>query len=391
MVNKEAMPGSERYYFLSQWGEAYTRNEVRCVFSDELCGYTFVPYSGSMKKIPEYAEKKAQFAEARIFLVKNTDRTFRRVPCSIAMEEKKVYLTEDNFNKYWREISGRIQKAPGEEREDGKAVTEKGRNRQIDLSLLVTPFRTAQVNENYVIEYKGIDPDIKVQRLISRRAAALDDNKIKYVFSIKDNLVHDKSCKAAEKISYEDFEASQILPENREMCPACRGKIYIREAIGDDSRHYAWYVRMFQRGRVSTTGLEEFLLHAGAKLYMEAPDTMLAKYREDTWKIKMDEQCRCKLYHNNYRMLSETEREIADGFHLQSRRPMWLPQALKYIQGYDWEEHIRLRSEAGKPEAKGEEKGEKKDDRERMPVKEKKRCRLWNAVKCVWKWMRKGV
>ena len=63
-----------------------------------------------------------------------------------------------------------------------------------------------------------------------------------------------------EKIKYWDFGALEELPDDREFCPHCKRRILIRNAIKHDTKRFAWYLRFFEKGRVSNRVVEKFLL-----------------------------------------------------------------------------------------------------------------------------------
>jgi len=91
---------------------------------------------------------------------------------------------------------------------------------------------------------------------------------------------------------------------------------------------------------VSNRVLEQFLCNNDVKLHMDTIDELIVKCNEDTWHIKMNAQGVYTLYHNNYVMVSEEERYITTGLHVQKHHPPYLPGILAYIAGYDWQKHL---------------------------------------------------
>lgn len=126
--------------------------------------------------------------------------------------------------------------------------------------------------------------------------------------------------------------------------PALQTKILIRNAIKSDTKRFAWYVRFFEKGRISNRVLDNFLSGTDVKLHMESIDELIVKCNEDTWHIKTNSQGTYALYHNNYVMVSDEERYITSGFHLQKYHPSYLPGILAYIQGYDWQKHLKAKT-----------------------------------------------
>lgn len=330
---------SERNHFMMHWNFAQYDDGTRFVFCDELEEYTFHPYVGGLKEIPGYCEDKAAFEDVRIFLIINYSGKLMKVPCNVVEEFKKIYINEGNFNKYWKLISENICRGI-RRRMNSNEVTHASMNERVDLSLVETPSRTAAICSAFTIEYKGKEIDIETQRLISKRASALEDNRIRFVYAKSDNFVHDKTCVLVDKIKYWDFGASEELPADREVCSQCKKRLYIRNAIKSDTKRFAWYLRFFEKGRVSNRVLEQFLCNNDVKLHMDSIDELVVKCNKDTWHIKMNAQGVYTLYHNNYVMVSEEERYITTGLHIQKHHPPYLPGILAYIAGYDWQKHL---------------------------------------------------
>lgn len=352
---------SERHHFMMYWNvEQY--DDVRYVFCDELEEYTFHPYAGKLKEIPGYCEDRTAFEDVRIFLIINSTRKLVKVPCNIVEEFKKIYITDENFNKYWKLISENICRGICR-RKNSNDVTHVEMNKMVDLSLVENSARIAEIGSAFTIEYKGKEIDIETQRLISRRASALEDNRIRFVYAKSDQFVHDKTCEQVAKIEYWNFGATEELPADRELCQQCKKKIFIRNAIKSDTKRFAWYLRFFEKGRVSNRILEQFLYNSDVKLHMDSMDELIVKCKEDTWRIKMNKQGTYNLYHNNYVMVSEEERYITTGFHPQKYHPPYLPGIFAYIENYDWQKHLESKtyktevvSEAEIDEEKQEEK-----------------------------------
>lgn len=336
--------GSERYNFIKNWDVEYYDDGIPYVFSDELSEYTFVPYLNGLKSVTGYEENRDAFEDVRIYLIIKESRKLIKVPCNVRQDTKTIYMTDGNFNKYWRYISKRLGAGRQWSAPEQTLVQQKDMNKNVDLTFVETPYRTARIGSDYMIKYQGHEVDIEIQRLMSKKASAMDDNKIRYVYSKKDNIVHDKTCQQVKKIHYRDFEAAARLPEERELCQYCKREIYIRSMIGDDNKHFSWYVKMFQQGKVSLSIIEELAQVYHARLYMITLDLMQIKCGEDTWKIAVDKQLKYKLYHNNYVMVSEVERYITSDYHEQKNYPQTLYGILRYIERYDWKKHLEAKN-----------------------------------------------
>ena len=337
MANIKSAVDSERYTFMTYWDVERYDNGKRFVFCDELKGYIFCSYAGALKSIPSYCENREEFEDAQIFLINDVSGKLIKIPCNIVESCKKIFINDGNFNKYWKWISEKIGRCMDQE----SGTLQTSVNQMVDLSLLENPIRSAVINDAYMIEYKGKKQDIEIQRMISKRAEAMDDCRIRFVYAKSNQLIHDKLCKDVEKIPYWDFGASEVLSEDRELCPHCIRKIYIRNAIKGDAKNATWYFRFMDKGRVGTKVLERFLYEKNTKIHMDNLEELSVVHKEDTWIIRMNEQGMCRLYHNNYSILNESERYITDGFHEQKNHPLFLAWIFDYIEGYDWRKHLK--------------------------------------------------
>lgn len=335
---------SERHHFMMYWNVAKYGDGTRYVFCDELEEYTFHPYVGFLKEIPGYREDKTVFEDVRIFLINNVTGKLVKVPCNIVEPHKKIYITEGNFNKYWKQISENLCRGIRLSRNlNCSEVSHASMNERVDLSLVENPSRNAEIGQSFTIEYKGKEVDIETQRMISKRASAMEDNQMRFVYAKSDRYVHDKSCQLVEQIKYWDFGALEELPKDREFCPHCKRKSLIRNAIKYDTKRFAWYQSFFEKGRISNRVLEKFLYGTDVKLHMDTMDELIIKCNEDTWYIRRNSQGTYSLYHNNYVMVGDRERYFTRGIHLQKHHPLHLPGILAYIQTYDWQKHLEVK------------------------------------------------
>ena len=332
--------GSERYQYMLNDNLDRYEGKVICLFCDELEGYTFFPHSGKLTDFLLYREKRALFKNASIFLVEVTTGRRVKLPCRILELEKEIYINEDNFNKYWYSISSTICTAI-RQNENAEEITQSAVNSMVNLTLLETPSRGAEINSEFKIIYKGREVDIETQRLISRRDKLLSDNRIKFVYAKSNNLLHDKSCKQVERIEYWNFEATDEFLSEREMCPCCRKRIYVRKAIKGVTKHFEWYMRFFENGNVNSKYLEQFLKGDNVSLHMDSINELVIKCNEDTWRIIRDEQGLYRLLHNNYVFLEDGTRYITDEFHLQIDSRTSLNWILHHIENYDWRIHVK--------------------------------------------------
>lgn len=67
---------------------------------------------------------------------------------------------------------------------------------------------------------------------------------------------------------------------------------------------------------------------------------MIVRCKEDNWKIFMTDAGLFHLYHNNYVMVSDTERRFTNGYHDQKIESANLQELINYIAGYSWDKHL---------------------------------------------------
>ncbi len=333
---------TERVYYKVFWDVNQYGDSSRIIFCDEMVGYTIYPYICKLKEIKSQSKENAVFEDAHIYLMNHMTGTLVKVPCNIVEEEKEIYMTDGNFNKYWAIISANIWRYVNGN-ENHLHISQYSMNDMVNLKYAEKPPKLVRIDKNYKLEYKGVELDIETQRLISKRASALDDSKIKYIYKKSGGFVHDRSCDMVEKIGYMDFEASEELPPDRELCPRCIRQIYIRNSIKNDNKKFAWYKRFMEKGNVSFKTIKRFLSEGNVELHMDNINELQVKCHEDTWIIKLNDNGKYKLYHNNYVMVNETERYITSGFHLQKCHHTTVSAMLEHIEKYSWEKHLETK------------------------------------------------
>lgn len=326
-------------------------DDIDCyIFCDELIEYTIYPYVGKMKDVPPYSEDKEAFDMVDILLIDTKTGAMAKVPCFVVDEDRQLFISEKNFNTYWNRISMSMCRCANTKcNEDNKEqVKQVDMNERVDLTYAQKPPKTVCIGKNYKLEYKGVEADLDIQRRISRRASALDDSRIKFVYSKKENCVHDKSCYLVDKIGYMDFEATAELPVDKVICRRCKRDVYIRNAIKQDNKRFGWYHHFFEQCNVGTKDIEKYLADGDMELHMDNINELQVKCNEDTWIIKHLGNAKCELYHNNYVMLGDTERYITSGFHRQKGHYKYVSDMLGFINGYSWEKHLQAKGKLEK-------------------------------------------
>lgn len=320
------------------WKMDMVEENICCIPCEKLKDYTFYPYRGKLKEIIEYCENKENFVNTLIYIVDYISNRITKVPCYISEQKKHVYITELNFNKYWKNIS--LNFSSTNWKNGGPYESPQVMNDRVNLSLMKKSNNIVEIGSDFTIKYKMKDMDLEKQRLISKRANAMDDARYRYIYSKKDNIVHDKSCEKVKEIKYWDFEATEKLPEKRKICPCCKRNVYIRNAIKSDMKKFSWFLRFFEKAQVDDDVIEKYLGGGKAELYIENIDELRIKYKEDIWIVKLQANGQCKLKHNNYVIINNEMRNITSGFHDQKKYPCKMSKIFTYIDKYDWHKHL---------------------------------------------------
>ncbi|MDO4939510.1 MAG: hypothetical protein Q4E54_06075 [Lachnospiraceae bacterium] len=106
---------------------------------------------------------------------------------------------------------------------------------------------------------------------------------------------------------------------------------------------YTKYAKMFEEAKVPFHTKEVLFEQCGAKVYRSGKNSVTIKCRDDYWIIKKNtENGKYVLLHNNYTMVSDTERIIDTqnlSFHIQAEYDQ-MSSAIKYICNYSFEGHV---------------------------------------------------
>ena len=319
--------------------------QAECVITEnrlEEC--TIVPYRGSLKAcVGDRGE--AEMAYVEIYHEQN--RTRRRIQVGFCDEESRIYIAEKEFNRMWKAMAQSILgvKMMRAYKAGEPVPLISSVEKQVDLSSYETESRRA-VLERGQIKLVGKPVSEEQKLLMMKRSSAMDNKRIVYVYSAKDDKVHDKACPLVKEIPNQDFRASETLPEGRWLCLNCRMMMVVRRGCKDDFKHYDLYKRFFQRGGIRVEAVEELVDQYGASIHMEDPDTLWVKCREDQWKIVLGGERKVTLLHNNYMLIGENQRYIFGGYHNQTPSGnVNMAYALKLIEGYTWEGHLAARAE----------------------------------------------
>lgn len=202
-----------------------------------------------------------------------------------------------------------------------------------DFSYLMKELKEAPVKS---VEMK--DP-VKVDNVISiHRARILSDPKIKYLYSDKDHILHDKSCADAKNIPDEELTGLTEFKTDMKLCCNCAEKAIVRNGAAD-MKQYGEYNLFFIKAHLRNRLVRKLYIDQGAKTELVGKVMNIAVH-EDKWKLVLQEDGGVKLLHNNYRRNRDGSRSMGSGYHEQwIGRLITGEMALEYICAYSWEKH----------------------------------------------------
>lgn len=175
-----------------------------------------------------------------------------------------------------------------------------------------------------------------------RRDQLMGNRTMRYAYSSRVRLLHDRDCPYVRQIPDDEFQMLPALDNSMELCAACRRRALLRVGISlDDTKYLDAYVHLFSRFRATGNDLYTLIITNRAQLHEITPQSVQLRVREDNWLLCEEEQELC-LYHNSYSVLENYERQFYPQFHLQqSRRGR---DAFRYLAGviceYSWPEHV---------------------------------------------------
>lgn len=190
------------------------------------------------------------------------------------------------------------------------------------------------------------------------RHRIMSDQKIRYLYSRQEGVIHDKHCERAKEIRDEDLEWSEKYRTNWKPCPKCEIQAYIA-AGAKDPKEIERYCQFFERTGMTRKQIRNMYIDRGVETRIY-PDAMTMWYKEDTWRIKaLPKKGHVQLYHNNYVIRKKGIREFTQGFHIQSVscEDTNIGYALGIIKNYEYKPeeyalHIRSANPAEKSKGK---------------------------------------
>ena len=182
-----------------------------------------------------------------------------------------------------------------------------------------------------------VEETLESSRKQTKKEQLMKNPKIRYVYSDKGRVLHEKHCACTDAIKDEDLVGTEEFVEGMKTCKACRKPSIIAQGIEDPENfeeYIAWY---------KTVSAGKPILHY---MYVKCKMTtklsckeLIVRCNEDTWKMKAVEGTRkVILYHNNYRRRPDGTRVMGNGFHIQNKNypERTFHEAINYISSYEY-------------------------------------------------------
>lgn len=177
-----------------------------------------------------------------------------------------------------------------------------------------------------------------------RKQRLIDNPKMLFFYTENSRCFHDRECKEVRKLLPGKFEASNVIPENREFCSMCKKKLLLRLACYPNTKQIAMCTGIFQKYHVGTRKIEHYVMDAGMRFHATDFSALRVESGEDRWIIKGIDTNHLELWHNNYIKINSRERHFTEGFHEQNVESTNLTSLLNFIESYSWEKHLELES-----------------------------------------------
>lgn len=332
---------SEKEFYANKLRQKALRfNADIFVWGEELIDKKVIIYPKKLKDIEEYSEIKEQLEPCGIVLIDTRKSDF--LSCTSAMintENGYVYFPVGSFNSAWKLLKNSIEKGIRiAEEQTGSSPIVKPEDVLVFDYLIRKG--SSPVIENNVIKYVPREMTEEEKYKNGRKQSLIDNPKMLYFYSDKSKCYHDKECNSVKDIIAERFQASDTIPDGKEMCPKCKRKLLFRVACYPNNKQMPICDRIFKNQYISNSRIQHYVMDVGMKFHAKDYSKMQVKSVEDNWLIKGLDNNKMELWHNNYVKTSPTERYITNGYHNQNVECSTLVQLLNYIERYSWQKHL---------------------------------------------------
>lgn len=310
----------ELYKTQAEWALTHTRYPD-VIWAEDLFDITVVPYQGSIRKLPHYADMKDRLELYGLIVVMHTIQEVRILECRADVAGNRLYITEEVWKKFWKEIRKSIASAM---REHGLPVNP---GTCLDLQFTSSP----------KVKQKKIQP---VDIWTRRKQSLLDDPRNLFYYGGANGVIHDRDCPELKKIDPKDLQASATGPEELGYCPRCAYRLYARVACAPVSKEVDAVEHLVRRHHIGIDRWIHYVEDEGLKLHVLSLTEYQASCNKDSWMIRVDADGKMHLWHNNYIHTDDGGRYVTMGLHDQGIVSKNLILMFDLICHYDWTYHL---------------------------------------------------
>lgn len=212
-----------------------------------------------------------------------------------------------------------------------------------ELNPTVAEEEPAPVVEKPVPAPKAPSTPPVVSQYRRRRSSLMDRPAMRYAFSIKKGIAHDRDCSYVSDIRDEDFDMRSCYPEEGISCPECQKIALLRSAISDNEQSKVGICHHLLSEQLATmTDLKQLILTEKAKISDISPESIKVHVGEDSWKILFTSKG-LRLMHNNYYVTDRLSRVFTKEFHIQNDSGIHtIHHYIAIMTGYSWKAHIEM-------------------------------------------------
>lgn len=308
------------YETQAEWALNHTRYPD-VIWAEDLFDITIVPYQGSIRKLPHYADMKDRLELYGLIVVMHTIQEVRILECRADVAGNRLYITEEVFRKFWKEIRKSIASAM---KEHGLPVNP---GTCLDMQFTSSP----------KVKQKKIQP---VDIWTRRKQSLLDDPRNLFYYGGANGVIHDRDCPELKKIDPKDLQASATGPEELGYCPRCAYRLYARVACAPISKEVDAVEHLVRRHHIGIGRWIHYVEDEGLKLHVLSLTEYQASCNKDSWMIRVDEDGKMHLWHNNYIHTDDGGRYVTTGLHDQGIVSKNLTLMFDLICHYDWTYHL---------------------------------------------------
>lgn len=308
------------------------------VWGEEMINKKLVLYPKKLKDIIGYEEVKENLEPCGIVLIDTRKQDF--LHCTSAMvnvTNGNVYMSEAGFNSSWKILKNSVSKGIRIANETAGSLIENPDEIIVFDNLQRAGSTPVIVND--IIKYEARELTQEERYRDSRKQSLLDNPRMLYFYESSGRYYHDRDCAEVKQIAPERFAASEKIPD-KEICPKCQRRIYIRKACYPNMKQIGICDKILRDHGVSLGRIKHCVMDIEMKFHATSMEEFWVEGAEDTWIVKGLCNNHLTLWHNNYVKTGPTERYITEGFHRQKVENKSLTQLLTYVESYSFVKHL---------------------------------------------------